>query len=213
MSSVQEAIDTAHRTLDTQISALSDRDVSSGKGGGGKGITFPAAMDPMHQRTCSGGSSSIQHIRATTDDSSTTSSTAAYDDAKTSITYSAQTELPPLPVPSLEETLNKFLKSLEALHDFQEQRETAKRVVLEFLQGEGPQLQNLLLEYDQQGREKGWIGSYVEEFWTDAYLAPDASVVLVSVDISCRHVFVCIILRIVTAHYHVLCFDFPSMLL
>jgi carnitine O-acetyltransferase len=35
------------------------------------------------------------------------------------------------------------------------------------------------VEYDRFGRENGLIGSYVEEFWNDSYLAPDSSVVLV----------------------------------
>ncbi|KAL3905445.1 MAG: hypothetical protein SGILL_009676, partial [Bacillariaceae sp.] len=178
MTRVQEALDTAHPTLEAQISALSDQDHIK------TGPLFPTHLPSSgHQRASSGGS--IQHITAKqpTDDilSADTSSNAGDDTKITSVTYSGQTELPPLPIPSLEETLNKFLKSLEALFEYEEQRQSAQRVVLEFLQGDGPQLQNLLLEYDRQGREKGWIGSYVEEFWTDAYLAPDSSVVLVRV--------------------------------
>jgi hypothetical protein len=42
----------------------------------------------------------------------------------------------------------------------------------------GPVLQDLLKDYDNNGRRDGRIGSYVEEFWSDAYLAPDSSVVL-----------------------------------
>jgi carnitine O-acetyltransferase len=34
------------------------------------------------------------------------------------------------------------------------------------------------MEYEQKGREEGNVGSFVEEFWTDAYLAPDSSVVM-----------------------------------
>ena len=135
----------------------------------GKTHQFPAHLDPSHARASSAGS--IQHI---------VSSTGSSPAEKTAtITYSGQNQLPPLPIPTLQETLDKFLQSLEALWEFDEQRENAQKVVKEFLHGEGPQLQNLLLEYDRQGREKGWIGSYVEEFWTDAYLAPDSSVVLV----------------------------------
>ena len=36
----------------------------------------------------------------------------------------------------------------------------------------------MLVEYEQEGREKGTLGSYVEEFWSEAYLAPDSSVVM-----------------------------------
>lgn len=142
------------------------------------------------------------------------------DSSNNSLTYGAQRDLPPLPIPTLEETMDKLLRHLEALEvdgDPEERRET-ERVVKEFLSsaecenGEtateenskppsdngsgsdnsnsnnkdsttrtrisGPQLQSLLLEYDRKGRETREIGSYVEEFWSEAYLAPDSSVVL-----------------------------------
>mmetsp|Transcript_27260 Transcript_27260/g.65279 ORF Transcript_27260/g.65279 Transcript_27260/m.65279 type:complete len:1191 (+) Transcript_27260:359-3931(+) len=99
-----------------------------------------------------------------------------------SVTFGGQVELPPLPVPPLEETLQRFLQCLQALQDYPEQTEEAKQSVLEFLQDQspsgGPNLQRLLVEYDRVGRANGEIGSYVEEFWNDAYLAPDSSVVL-----------------------------------
>lgn len=83
----------------------------------------------------------------------------------TSITYGSQSKLPRLPVPSLEETLrSRFPAALEALQDERQQAET-KRVAEEFLAGEGPKLQKLLLEYEKEGVETGRIGSYVEEFW------------------------------------------------
>jgi Choline/Carnitine o-acyltransferase len=176
MESIQKAIDRAHPTLDTQISALSDRE-PFGKAAGSRTATFsPNSPVTMNSRARS--TSNRQDDSAATEQSN---GTDMDDDAKTSVTYAGQPNLPPLPIPSLEETLNKFLKSLEALQDFEEQRETAKRVVLEFLNGDGPKLQNLLVEYDREGRESGAIGSYVEEFWNDSYLAPDSSVVLVSV--------------------------------
>ena len=50
--------------------------------------------------------------------------------------------------------------------------------VRQFLEEDGPKLQQLLVEYEREGREKGTLGSYVEEFWSDAYLAPDSSVVM-----------------------------------
>ena len=118
--------------------------------------------------------------------------------ANISVTYGPQSDLPPLPVPSLEETMAKFQEHLEALEadgDPEERRATEK-IVREFLfdartkadeDGSGtskasavtgPALQELLLDYDKTGRKTGLIGSYVEEFWSDAYLAPDSSVVL-----------------------------------
>ena len=51
---------------------------------------------------------------------------------RTSITYGAQPELPPLPIPSLDETLNKFLQNLDALQSAEERIE-AQRIVLEFM--------------------------------------------------------------------------------
>lgn len=144
--------------FDSQISALSDGDLAAVPS---RGITKP----PTSSRCkVEGGVES---------DGSSNS-----DGVKTSITFRGQADLPALPIPSLEETLNKLLKHLEALQDDEEQRLEAKRSVLEFLQGDGPKLQQLLLDYDRQGRASGEIGSYVEEFWNDAYLTPDASVVL-----------------------------------
>lgn len=92
-------------------------------------------------------------------------------------TYSNQSQLPRLPIPTLEETLHKFPKVLEALQDKRQLAET-RRVVEEFLNGEGPALQQALMEYEKAGIESGEIGSYVEEFWNESYLSPDASVVL-----------------------------------
>jgi hypothetical protein len=152
MASFQQAINTAHRSFDTQISALSDRD-HDGRAGTSRTATF----SPSTMRSASKG---ISNRQGDSNSVTTTSETECEDDAKTSVTYGGQSNLPPLPIPSLEETLNKFLKSLEALHEFEEQREAAKRVVLEFLKGDGPRLQHLLVEYDRFGRENGLIGSY-----------------------------------------------------
>ena len=89
--------------------------------------------------------------------------------------------------------MDKFLRHLEALEidGDPEDRKATEQVVKEFLldtrqdgnrNGDemvsGPVLQELLVNYDRDGRAKGKIGSYVEEFWSDAYLAPDSSVVL-----------------------------------
>jgi hypothetical protein len=117
------------------------------------------------------------------DEQDDSKSVATTNNAMTSVTYGGQSNLPPLPIPRLEETLDKFLQSLEALHECEEQRDAAKQVVLDFLQGDGPRLQDLLVEYDRSGRKTGAIGSYVEEFWNDSYLAPDSSVVLVRVNV------------------------------
>jgi carnitine O-acetyltransferase len=94
-----------------------------------------------------------------------------------SITYGAQNSLPRLPIPTLEETMAKFPQVVAALQNPEQQAET-KRICQEFLQNEGPALQVALQEYYREGSEKGTIGSYIEEFWNESYLAPDDSVVL-----------------------------------
>ena len=93
--------------------------------------------------------------------------------SKVSITYGSQRDLPRLPIPTLDETLQKFLYCLEALQTADEFEES-QNTVTTFLTTDGPILQQLLVEYDQTLQS----GSYVEEFWNDSYLAPDASVVL-----------------------------------
>ena len=90
-----------------------------------------------------------------------------------SITYGSQSELPRLPIPTLDETLQKFLQCLQALQTADE-FQASQAAVQDFYQTDGPMLQQLLMEYDQSLQS----GSYVEEFWNESYLAPDASVVL-----------------------------------
>ena len=83
-------------------------------------------------------------------------------------TYSNQQDLPRLPLPLLGETLDKFLNVVEAIAD----PGTAKLDVENFRNEDGPKLQALLEEYAKDQL------SYVEEFWSDAYLVPDDQVVL-----------------------------------
>jgi len=80
------------------------------------------------------------------------------------VTYAGQIKLPRLPIPSLEDTVRKFRSTLAALQDGR-QREETDRVAEEFLAGDGPQLQEWLLEYEREGGEANRIGSYVEEVW------------------------------------------------
>lgn len=92
-------------------------------------------------------------------------------------TYDAQGSLQRLPIPSLDETMNKFLASVVALQNSEDQAET-ERTVEDFRNGDGPKLQQMLVDYEAEGARTGTFGSYVEEFWNDAYLVPDSSVVL-----------------------------------
>eukprot|EP00985_Skeletonema_marinoi_P022214 scaffold14073_cov137-Skeletonema_marinoi.AAC.5 len=95
----------------------------------------------------------------------------------TKSTYAGQGDLTRLPIPSLEETLERFITTVSPLLT-SEEKETCQNEVQHFLQTDGPKLQKLLVEYDEKGRAEGTLGSYVEEFWSDAYLAPDSSVVM-----------------------------------
>ena len=101
-------------------------------------------------------------------------------------TYAGQQTLPRLPIPTLEETLERFPSTVSALlsssssnndSDNEEMKECLNEVHT-FLTTDGPKLQKLLIEYDEKGKEEGNVGSFIEEFWTDAYLAPDGSVVM-----------------------------------
>lgn len=92
-------------------------------------------------------------------------------------TFASQATIPRLPIPTLEETLERFPRAVQALQDAAERKAT-KKVTEEFLHGDGPKLQKMLRDYEEEGRSTGRIGSYVEEFWSEAYLAPNASVVM-----------------------------------
>ena len=118
-------------------------------------------------------------------------------------TFGLQGTLPRLPIPTLEETMKKFPMIVSALETEEEQKETAE-AVLRFLAGDGPELQRLLMEYDQEGSEESSryvcdqanrgsgsvevphrgednrvpVGSYVEHFWYDAWLATNVRTVL-----------------------------------
>lgn len=163
--------------FDTQVSALSDRDPCSAPAT--PAPTTPAVVTriidapsapPMPVK------SSFNNNTRNNINGKETSSVSI----KTSVTFGGQPELAPLPIPTLDETMEKFLRSIEALQadDDAMARAQSKRIVVDFFRDEGPALQKLLLEYDRRGREAGEIGSYVEEFWNDSYLAPDSSVVL-----------------------------------
>ena len=61
-------------------------------------------------------------------------------------TFARQKELPKLPIPPLEETCSRYLRSLEGLQDPREHAET-KKAVEEFLHHDGPRIQAKLQEY------------------------------------------------------------------
>lgn len=92
-------------------------------------------------------------------------------------TYANQNDLPRLPIPALNETMAKLPSRLVALLDENEMEE-ANKVINDFLVNKGPELQQKLIEYEQEGFESEKIGSYIEEFWNESYLRPDISTVL-----------------------------------
>ena len=61
-------------------------------------------------------------------------------------TFARQDELPKLPIPPLEDTCRRYLTALEGLQDPKE-HEVTKRAVQEFLEGEGPKVQERLRAY------------------------------------------------------------------
>ena len=86
-------------------------------------------------------------------------------------TFEGQSKLPHLPIPTLEETCERYLSSLQPLQTA-EQHATTKRVVQDFLKNDGPVIQKQLQEYASTR------ASYIEEFWDESYLQASDSVVL-----------------------------------
>ncbi|KAI1785469.1 acyltransferase ChoActase/COT/CPT [Ganoderma leucocontextum] len=86
-------------------------------------------------------------------------------------TFARQGELPKLPIPPLEETCRRYLRALEGLQDPKEHEET-KRAVDDFLQHDGPRVQERLKVYAKDR------ASYIEEFWYESYLSHSDPVVL-----------------------------------
>jgi carnitine O-acetyltransferase len=62
--------------------------------------------------------------------------------------FANQDKLPKLPVPPLEATCERYLKALEGLQGPKEHDQT-KKVVTEFLNGEGPRIQARLKSWAQ----------------------------------------------------------------
>lgn len=77
--------------------------------------------------------------------------------SKPGITFASQDKLPKLPIPELDASLKKYLQALEPLQTETEHRET-KAAVDDFLNHEGPQLQERLKKY-AVGKS-----SYIEQF-------------------------------------------------
>lgn len=83
-----------------------------------------------------------------------------------------------LPIPDLKDTLERYLARVEPLQDKRQNQKTRKCVLsddnIDLLQT----LHEKLVEYDSQLAVENPKSSYIEQFWYDAYLVYDASVVL-----------------------------------
>lgn len=75
------------------------------------------------------------------------------------VTFAAQDNLPKLPIPDLESTTERYLAALKPLQSPREHAET-QYAVQDFLQNEGPDLQERLKNYAQSKT------SYIEQFCT-----------------------------------------------
>jgi carnitine O-acetyltransferase len=108
---------------------------------------------------------------STTSSPASTSSAFLPESAKGQPTFSQQAKLPRLPIPSLESTVNRYLKSLEPLATPAE-LSRSKSLVEDFVKTLGPTLQKRLIEYDKKQKY-----SWLENIWLDrAYLSYRESV-------------------------------------
>lgn len=94
-----------------------------------------------------------------------------FEALKDSKTFQNQPKLPRLPIPPLEDTARRYLRALQGLQDPDEHEQT-KQAVEDFLNGDGPRIQQKLIEY---AADKP---SYIEEFWYESYLLHSDPVVL-----------------------------------
>ncbi|KAK6061351.1 hypothetical protein COOONC_00979 [Cooperia oncophora] len=79
------------------------------------------------------------------------------------VTFSKQEELPPLPVPDLNATLDRYLESALVLLNEDQRKKTRENVEVFRSSATAEQLQNVLI--DRGARMKNWL----EEWWYDAY--------------------------------------------
>ncbi|CCE66215.1 hypothetical protein TPHA_0P00570 [Tetrapisispora phaffii CBS 4417] len=83
-----------------------------------------------------------------------------------------------LPIPNLNDTLNRYYKRIEPLQDDKQNKLSFKKIFsnenIDILND----LNNILISYDQKLSITKPKSSYIEKFWYDAYLLYDESVVL-----------------------------------
>lgn len=98
-----------------------------------------------------------------------------------SVSSGTAAKMPPLkrlPVPDLQDTLNRYLERVEPLQDERQNMRTRQCILSEENLDLMQTLHAKLLEYDAQLAKDNAKSSYIEQFWYDAYLLYDASIVL-----------------------------------
>ena len=73
-------------------------------------------------------------------------------------TLAYQDKLPKLPIPPLQDTCKRYLRALEALQDEKEYAAT-QAAVQEFLDTDGPKLDELLRDYAQDKDRCAYVGN------------------------------------------------------
>ncbi|KAK9468345.1 acyltransferase ChoActase/COT/CPT [Lipomyces arxii] len=94
-----------------------------------------------------------------------------YEQQTNGITFAGQDKLSKLPIPSLNDTIERYLSVVKPLQSAKEHEDT-QEAAREFLLKQGPELQEKLLAYASTR------SSYIEQFWYDSYLNFDNPVVL-----------------------------------
>ncbi|OQR93505.1 choline/Carnitine O-acyltransferase [Achlya hypogyna] len=89
----------------------------------------------------------------------------------TTTTFAGQDGLPKLPIPSLDDTVAHYLRTVGVLQTAEEHAAT-QAVAKDFLAIDGPKLQEKLIEYAADKK------SFIEDFWYEAYFNYKESVVL-----------------------------------
>lgn len=87
-------------------------------------------------------------------------------------TFYYEEKLPKLPIPDLGETCKRYLASLQPLQTSEQHLQTQQAVEAFQASSDGKHVQEKLIDYAMDKN------SYIEEYWNQAYLNADSSVVL-----------------------------------
>lgn len=89
-------------------------------------------------------------------------------------TLKFQKSLPHLPIPKLEETIDRYLSALKPIIHKGEQYNRTVEIATKFRDGEGKKLQQALIQKDRANKHT----SYISEYWFDMYLSSRLPLVL-----------------------------------